>query len=290
VKNLLEALNPRSPLVRRSIKLALLSVVVLFTLYPNPLFLVRHVQRSLSPSALIEPGNPRLDELDRELTRRVGPSGAAEFEDVLDQTQRLVYERVPYSYDWHNWGCANYFPTVNEVFERGRSDCKGMAVLAASLLARRGVQATLVSDLSHVWVWTPEGETMSPVRTASGRKVLSADQHGSRVDVLAVVGPTGLLADMPLRIGFAVAVFPLVRVAIIALALWVVMLRRVPDWRRALLGAWSIAGAIACFDIACENIHRAGLIGAWSGIFLAVLGLWMARGWSARASPDRSPG
>lgn len=290
MNRVLAAFNPESALRRRSLKFALLGIVVLFTLYPNPVLLVKHLRRSLSPNELIEPNNLRLAELDRELTRRTGRQGLGNIdlarESVLDAAQRLVYQRVPYQFDWHNWGCANYFPTVDEVMERGRADCKGRAVIAASLLARRGVQARLVSDLSHVWVWTPEGETMSPVRTASGRTVLSADAGGSRVDVLAVLGPSGLLADMPRRIGFAVAVFPAVRVAIMASAFWLVMLRREPAWEWALVGAWGLGAGVVCFKVACENIHHASLLGAWAGIGLCVLGLILTR---RRASSSAQP-
>lgn len=290
----LELLNPPAKRRRRLLKLAVLMVVVLFTLYPNPLLLVRHIQRVLSPSSLIEPANPRLDALDAEVSARL--ANVREQGDDLSNPaalffaiERVVYQRLPYQYDWHNWGCANYFPTVDEALSRARCDCKGRAVVAASLLARRGVQARLVSDLSHVWVWTPRGEAMSPVKTASGRKVLSADARGSRVDALALVTPSGLFADLPLRLGFAVAIFPTLRVAIIALAFWLVLLKRTPHWPSAMLGAWAITCAIVCWVVACENIHHASLLGAWAGLILASLAIALSRrSWGRNAS--QTPG
>lgn len=273
---LVRLLNPPGRPPRRVRKAALLLGVCLLMLYPNPVRLWRHVARLLEPSAMIEPDHPRLSALALEVDREV-PDRHADAASVLRCVERVVYQRLPYKFDWDNWGCANYIPTVDEVLDRGCSDCKGRAVVAASLLVRRGVPARLVSDLSHMWVWTPGGETMSPVRTASGRKVLSASERGSRIDPLALLSPSGLVADIPNRVGFAMAIYPTWRVVVMLVAFWLVLLRITPNWRWALLGAWAMLGGLVCFKASCLNIREPLLTGAWAGIVLIGIGAWMSR-------------
>lgn len=266
-------LNDPRAIVRRTRKAALLAVVALFMLYPNPVLLVRNGVRLLSPNSMIEPGNSHLDALDAQVS--ITSRGKSAW--LLNSVERVVYQRVPYKHDWDNWGCANYLPSVDEVMSRGCADCKGQAVVAASLLARRGVQARLVSDLSHMWVWTPEGELMSPIETASGRKAMTADARGSRIDVLAIVAPRGMLEDMPVRFGYGAGVFPLGRVLIITAAGWVVSLRRSPEWRWSLAAFWAMVAGVICWRVSCGNIHQATPLGAWTGLALTVVGIVVTR-------------
>lgn len=284
----LEMLNPERRGRRWAIKAAVVGVVALFTMYPNPVLLVRHVARALDLNGLIAPEAPGVAELEARVRTRVagwghrGEASAAEWTpaehaSVLMAVNMEVVKRLPYEFDWDNWGCANYFPTAAEALERGVSDCKGRAVVAASVLTRLGYTPRLVSDLSHVWVWTKEGETMSPVATASGRRVVTADERGSRVDARAILSSGGLLRDVPARLGYAVSVFPPMRTGIIAAAVWAVLLRRRPSWMHAAIGAAAMAGGLVTLWLNCGDVETTVMAAAWGGVGLVVGGMGVVR-------------
>jgi hypothetical protein len=247
---------------------------VLLTLWPRIDLLVRNLAHWSDPDALIEPGNPRLEPLAADLARRadlkdhrVVPGEAPERDKrILKSVQDLVYKEFPYAWDWDTWFVADYMPTLDEVLNLGREDCDGRAVVAASLLKRLGYDAHLVSDLSHVWVWTPQGQTMSPMKTASGQTVVSAKPgQRSRVNMSALVHHKALLIDWPLKLSYGVAVFPVIRAAIIGLALWAVLLAWPTGrwWAAALLVL--LAGGYIAHRIGNSDPWHPSLLLAWIG-------------------------
>ncbi len=114
----------------------LLVLWVLLVLYPNPVRLVVSVQR------LIDPGvdAPAVESVSAGL-----PADPAAIEDA-------VLESIPYRYDWEVYGIPWYFPTLDEVLEKGEGDCKGRALVLASVLEAKDIPYSLNTSPIHVWV------------------------------------------------------------------------------------------------------------------------------------------
>lgn len=199
--------------VRLPIKWAIFGLTYLIVLFPFPRLFVRHLQHWSNPSALVEPSAPALAPLIEEISPRI--SSDMPPKELLSTVQQYVVERIEYDWDWNTWGMADYLPTVTEAVTKGREDCDGRAVVAASLLTHFGLEAELVTDFAHVWVKTDAGETMGPGK----RKAVTATKEGLKVS-------TAALAALPRALGYGVAVFPLLRELIIVVMLWLLLLRR----------------------------------------------------------------
>jgi hypothetical protein len=223
-------LNRLPFLARIPLKTILLALTALLVCFPYPALLLRHIERLRDPNALIDPEaegiREMVDEIRPRLTADMPPAQA------LKEVERYVYRRVPYAWDWDNWGMADYLPTVEEVLERGREDCDGQAVVGASILRALGYSTELVTDFTHVWVKTDQGETMSPRR----HKAVVATEHGVRVDYAAALRET-----LP-AIAYGISVFPAVRELIILAVLWYVMLRR------RVSRTWALMGLVLLLD------------------------------------------
>ncbi len=207
------ALNKLRWYVRLPIKWSVLGFTVLAVCFPYPGRLVKHIQHWRDPNALIEPDSPAIQPLVEELRLRL--AGDPPPREALMLVERFVYEKIPYEWDWNTWGTADYLPTVEEVMEKGKEDCDGRAVLAASLLRNFGFNAQLVTDLAHVWVKTDRGETMGPGKS----KAIIATKDGLRVQADA-------LTELPGAAAYGMAVFPLLRELIILGVMWLLLLRR----------------------------------------------------------------
>jgi len=109
---------------------------VFLALYPNPVKLIVSVQR------LIDPG---VDAAAVESLAAALPSEPAAIEDS-------VLENIPYRYDWEAYGTPWYFPTANEVLQKEAGDCKGRALVLASILEAKGIPYSLNTSPMHVWV------------------------------------------------------------------------------------------------------------------------------------------
>ena len=109
---------------------------VLLVLYPNPLRLAASLQRL---------ANPRVDTKAVQTLAESLPSEPAAIEEA-------VLDSVPYCYDWEVYAMPWYFPTVDEVLEKGRGDCKARAIVLASVLEAKGIPYRINSSPTHVWV------------------------------------------------------------------------------------------------------------------------------------------
>jgi hypothetical protein len=114
----------------------LVALWILLVLYPNPLRLAASVQRLADPR--VDPG--AVQTLAESL-----PSEPAAIE-------KAVLDSVPYSYDWEVYAMPWYFPTVDEVLEKGRGDCKARAIVLASVFEAKGIPYRINSSPMHVWV------------------------------------------------------------------------------------------------------------------------------------------
>lgn len=242
---------------RLPIKCLLFGLATLLVCYPYPSLLAKHIKHWQDPNALIQPDAESLQPLARDLRESLPPGLSAK--KTLSHVEKFVYQRVPYEWDWNTWGMADYLPTVDEVLEKGREDCDGRAVVAASLLAGLGFKTEIVTDFTHVWVKTDKGETMGPGKT----KVVVATDRGLEVNWRG-------FAELPRALAYGVAVFPQGRELILLLWGWFLLLS-------ARTGVWRSAVAL-CFLLAGLYAVRAGGEGPvlwlqWAGVGLLLAGV-----------------
>ena len=262
---------------RWPLKWLLFAVFCFLVIYPKPWLLPRTISRYADMNAMLDADNPALDPLVAELKSQLVADATPQ--DALKAVEPIVNAHVPYSWDWDTWGVVEYLPTVDEVFAAGREDCDGRAVVAGSILKRLGFEATLVSDMLHVWVRTPEGSTMSPT---SEDTVLAGGREGTSVDLTA-----GLLSKIARSMSYGVAAFPLLREALIWLALCLLTLHpRVGVWR-------AISGALLMWiglDLMRGSGMQAAIWGNWAALLQVYLGLaMMVGGWLVIAIRAANP-
>lgn len=222
--------------VRGPVKLFIFLVVVFLVLYPHPSFFVKHIRHLRQLDTLADPNDPavaamseRFEKYLRKLASgpqpRLRPAVEGP-ETAIEAVDRFVYHEIPYSYDWDNWGVVDYLPTAGEAIARGTEDCDGRAVVAAALLRRRGVDARVMGDFQHVWVWTPKGETMSPLPMP----VYRMTDQGMAIQWRNIINLK--------PVGFAFGAFPLQRQLIIVVAAWFLLLAPGLErsWRGLALG------------------------------------------------------
>ena len=131
-----EAVKPYIGKVFRRYFPLLILLWVLFVLYPNPLNLVIGLQRAINPD--INPTS--VEPLSRHL-----PTDPVAIESA-------VLEKIPYRYDWEVYGMPWYFPTVEEVLERGEGDCKARALVIAALFEAKNIPYRIDWSPIHAWV------------------------------------------------------------------------------------------------------------------------------------------
>ena len=281
----------RRPLLRVPVKaggVVLLAVMVCFPHLPR---LARHLVRVSNLQAMIEPHAPDLAQWDGPLRERLektarvaaakdtGPpfEAAADWGELLQrlpprqvqaEVERFVYERVSYAWDWELWWNADYLPTVAEIFARAaagdgvlREDCDGRAVMAASLMRRLGYESSLVTDLRHVWVVTPQGEWMGPGRA----KTLISTPEGNRLALRTA------WTNVPASLAYGLAVFPLWReLVILGGAFLLVRHPRTPPRIQVLAALILLAGLLF---MRCGGADPRGAAGfsAWWPVWVGLL-------------------
>jgi hypothetical protein len=199
---------------RAPIKAAVLAVTVFVVCFPYPVRFARHVEHWTDPDAMIEPDAAGLHPMLADLVPDL--AGVPRGPEQLRIVERFVYASIPFAWDWETWGVADYLPTVDEVLDKGREDCDGRAVVAASLLRNLGYDARLDTDTTHVWVTTDEGPTMSP---GTMRPFMQSGSDGVRVR-------WGAVANVLPSLAYGIAVFPLERELIVLSVFWLLWLRR----------------------------------------------------------------
>ncbi len=251
--------------VRFPLKWLLFLAVTFLVLFPNPWQFARHLSHLGNLDAMVEPDAPQLQAWEGEFRARLAAHGegiiAAGGQTALEsretdwpgatspdesalllgrsptavqrEVERFVYQKVQYQWDWETWGSADYMPTVGEMFTKASQspsgqvyeDCDGRAVVAASLMRRLGYQASLVTDLRHVWVKTPQGEWMG----LGGRTAVISTPQGNRVDLGTV------WANLPTSLSYGISVFPFWREVIILATAYLLLLHRRMSGRIAAL-------------------------------------------------------
>ncbi len=199
------ALNAMHSLPRLSIKSAVFLLTLLFILFPNPFLLIKQIAHFNEPEQCIQTDFEGVDAALHSIDSLAGdaPDSAA----VLAAVEQFVYDRVKYSYDWHSWGCVDYWPPAEQVFRRGVEDCDGRAILAVSLLRAHGFHsAHLVGNANHMWAAVDTFEIMGPRAEATFN-------NADGVTTIALPGFNALLTSL----ATAMTVFPGTRVLLLSL-------------------------------------------------------------------------
>ncbi|MDD5093191.1 MAG: hypothetical protein PHV74_02280 [Dehalococcoidia bacterium] len=210
MKTLSQWFDRRRNVWKWAIKVLLLLLLVLLVLFPRVDRLPVTIHRYFNPNSLVDPQSPALDPLIDEFEKYRQPDWSKT--ELMNYIEAFVYYKIPYAYDWNTWANADYLPTVEEVIKKGKEDCDGRAVLAASMLRRYGFDATLAGNFQHIWVKTEVGETMGP----GERSFMEYTEEGRRFNWDA-------LRDMPNEYSFNISVFPLWRELIIAIGAWLIL-------------------------------------------------------------------
>ncbi len=162
---------------RIGVKLATFFTVLMCVLYPNPILLVKQINRYLDMESLIQTDFAAIETINREIDAEL-PADASPKNEFL-AIQRYVYKHIRYAYDWENWGNFDFWPSAEQVWDRKREDCDGQAILAVSILRARGFKtATLVANIRHMWVNVDQQELMGPdkeqnIKREGGKTVIT---------------------------------------------------------------------------------------------------------------------
>jgi len=258
-------LNEVRAAVRIPVKLGLFIVVLVAVLFPSPRLLIRQVHRLAHLDRMIEPDAPGLDALIRQLQADL-PADATRRQ-IQRRVQALVRKTIPYDWDWNTWGVADYIPTVAELLDKGREDCDGRAVLAASLLRRLGQPASLATDLRHVWVAVGKDELMGP----GGAKSAVSTPTGTRVRWRT-------LHNVPRTLAFGAAVFPLIRELILLATAFVLLMYPKTPLRWLIGGAVLLAVGLAFLRLGVDvqpdfRGFTERLWASWAGLLFLLAGV-----------------
>lgn len=252
---LLFALDSQRWFTRLPLKWFILGFTILLVCFPYPALTLQHMKHWRNPDALIEPNAPSLqpwvEELRLQLPADLPP------QDALRRVEKFVYEKVPYEWDWNTWGLSDYLPTVEEVVSKGKEDCDGRAVIAASLLRNFGFESRIVTDFAHVWVQTDKGDAMGPGK----RKAIVATEKGMKFD-------WGAFLQLPDVLAYGIAVFPWPREAIVLTVAWWLLLNRRSSRRVALVAAASLLAALVLIRWSGDDYWRPVRWARWCGVAL----------------------
>lgn len=262
------------PWRRRLLKSGLLLIVVGLCLFPRFWLVPALISRSQNLEGLLQPDHPGLAPLETAVRARIGELDAARERDTFRAVESVVYEHIPYSFDWETWGQMEYLPTLDEVLDAGREDCDGRAVVMASLLRRMGYEAHLVTDFLHMWVAGPK---QLQAGSLGGEPSLVATSRGTRVDWAA----PRLAANFVRGLGFGVAVFPWTREAILVGAALLLTLHPRVSVLRATIGVLLVLAAW----ISCRWIGQQLWVLSDAALIVGCLFGWCLLAWPGR-KPD----
>ena len=146
---------------RVGIKLAVFVTVFLVVTLPNPLLTVKQVKAYLDTEALFDSQFPEMRTINAKIDSLLLDDYT--FEQEYRTIVRFVYDEIKYEFDWDNWLNSEYWPSAREVWQRGREDCDGRAILAVAIFRSRGyADANIVGSMQHLWIRVGDNELMGP--------------------------------------------------------------------------------------------------------------------------------
>jgi len=267
---------------RWPLKAGFFLLTLLLALYPRVWLLPITIARLADANTVIDPTEPRLASLEDQV--RAHSADPPDLAVLRQRVEQVVYQHIPYAFDWETWGVMSFLPTTAEVLDRRRADCEGRAVVAASLLRRLGYEAWLVADLKHMWVVARDPvtdrayELMSP---GAGARSVVATPEGTRITL-----DRGLLSNLGRGLAFGIAVFPLHRELIIAGALALVTLQPRSSMRRRVSGVALLITSLFLLRAGHDPTSDTAAHPAWIWLGLAAL----AAGWLTLAVKAATPG
>jgi len=258
---ILRWLNSRRSFWRWSLKALLLCLLILLVLYPRIDLLPKTIHRYLDPNSLINPNSAALGPMINEFETERQPDWTKT--ELMNHIESFVYHKIPYAYDWNLWVNVDYRPTVEETIKKGKEDCDGRAIVAASMLQRYGFDATLVGNFQHIWVKTNIGETMGPEKNT----LVQYTAEGGRK-----FNWSGL-RDLPDEFCYDVSVFPLWRELIITLGAWLLLVGRNVRLRQAFV--WLALAAVGLLLVreGGNNSDNPDHIKIWGGLLIILLSI-----------------
>ncbi len=111
----------------------------LFVLYPNPAKIFTSFSRLLNP-----PVNYYVEEIKPLLKKTYNKSPR--------EIEIMVKKEIPYEYDWVTSNLPWYFPTVEEVLQRGKGDCKSRLLVMASIFEFYKIPYSIYFSPTHIWI------------------------------------------------------------------------------------------------------------------------------------------
>ncbi len=153
-------LASRSFTIRFLIKLLIFLIILMIVVSPNPVLNVKQIAAYTNTEALFAPF-PELETINAEIDSLLPEDYT--FKDEYNTIVRYVYQHVPYQFDWDNWVNAEYWPSAQQTWERGKEDCDGRAILAVAIFRSRGyADANIVGSMRHLWIKVAGQEGMGP--------------------------------------------------------------------------------------------------------------------------------
>ncbi len=153
-------LAERSMTIRFGIKLFVFLVVLMIVVSPNPVLNVKQISAYLNTEKLYQSFSD-LETINADIDSMLPEDYS--FKDEYNAIVRFVYQHIPYQFDWDNWSNAEYWPTAEETWKRGREDCDGRAILAVAIFRSRGyADANIVGSMKHLWITVNGHEGMGP--------------------------------------------------------------------------------------------------------------------------------
>jgi predicted transglutaminase-like cysteine proteinase len=138
-------------LARTLLKTLIFGMLAAVILNPNLRLAVKQIHHTLYPESLLQSNFPSCRVINERIDGLVADDAGRQPEIKL--IEKFVCRNIRYVSDYENWSNAEYWPTAEEAWSRGREDCDGRAVLAVSILRSRGYRsAKLVVGLQHMWV------------------------------------------------------------------------------------------------------------------------------------------
>lgn len=269
--------------VRWPLKLLAFAVVLLLVLYPRIWLLPTFLTRLTDLERTLDPNHPHIARMAADVRAHLPED--APLKAVVTAVEAHVVHAVPYAFDWETWGVMCYIPTVDEVFERGREDCDGRAVLAASLLRHMGYEAWLVADVKHMWVAARDPGIDEPPRELMGPgagevTLASPAQPGERT---AWHLTWGAVQNLGRGLAFGIAVFPLAREIVLVAAVIALTLRPRVRWPLAVgTAVLMLAGLLALRQLGAVHDPSVTVVaGQWLAVAAVAAGWFCLAVWGS---------
>ncbi|NHJ01988.1 MAG: hypothetical protein EAX86_07565 [Candidatus Heimdallarchaeota archaeon] len=138
---------------------AVITIIYLLTGFtPNPLEWPNQIENRFTLMESIQPENPDIIELNAKFEafyqseyQKLGTKDMREEQIEAEALEEFLYAEIPYINDFENYFAWEHFPEISEVITRG-DDCDGMAIVACSILTRRGYESYVLNSKWHSWI------------------------------------------------------------------------------------------------------------------------------------------